>query len=120
MGVIFGTPGTTYLSYSLVVSPNVYAVFPPRLSVRIYLSSYDCKLTLIQIAELFHHTVGCIHMLVGLLLWSYIMAAVHSILWCNAQDGVNGETLLVHVHAVLTKLYLKLQSHENPNSVLEL
>ena len=41
-GVIFGTPGTTYLSYSLVVSPNVYAVFPPRLSVRIYLSSDDC------------------------------------------------------------------------------
>ena len=41
-GVIFGTPGTTYLSYSLVVSQNVYAVFPPRLSVRIYLSSDDC------------------------------------------------------------------------------
>ena len=40
--VIFGTPGTTHLSYSLVVSPNVYAVFPPRLSVRIYLSSDDC------------------------------------------------------------------------------
>ena len=38
----FGTQGTTYLSYSLVVSPNVYAVFPPRLSVRIYLSSDDC------------------------------------------------------------------------------
>ena len=41
-GVIFGTPGTTYFSYSLVVSPSVYAVFPPRLSVRIYLSSDDC------------------------------------------------------------------------------
>ena len=36
------TSATTYLSYSLVVSPNVYAVFPPRLSVRIYLSSDDC------------------------------------------------------------------------------
>ena len=33
VGVIIGTPGTTYLRYSLAVSPNVYAVFPPRLSV---------------------------------------------------------------------------------------
>ena len=41
-GVIFGTPGTAYLRYSLAVSPIVYAVFPPRLSVRIYLSSDDC------------------------------------------------------------------------------
>ena len=31
-----------YLRYSLAVSPNVYTVFPPRLSVRIYLSSDDC------------------------------------------------------------------------------
>ena len=31
----FGTPGTAYLRYSLTVSSNVYAVFPPRLSVRI-------------------------------------------------------------------------------------
>ena len=28
VGVIFGTPGTAYLRYSLAVSPNVYAVFP--------------------------------------------------------------------------------------------
>ena len=27
------TPGTAYLRYSLAVSPNVYAVFPPHLSV---------------------------------------------------------------------------------------
>ena len=33
MGVIFGTPGAVYLRYSLAVSPNVYAVFPPSLSV---------------------------------------------------------------------------------------
>ena len=41
-GVILGIPGTTYLSCSPAVSPNVYAVFPLRLSVRIYLSSDDC------------------------------------------------------------------------------
>jgi len=42
MGVIFGTPGTVCLRYSLAVSPNVYAVFPPRLSVRVYLSVDNC------------------------------------------------------------------------------
>ena len=41
-GVIFGTPGTAYLCYSLAVSPNVYTVFPPRLSIRVYLSSNNC------------------------------------------------------------------------------
>ena len=41
-GVSFGTPGTVYLRYSLVVSPNVYAVFSLCLSVRVYLSSDDC------------------------------------------------------------------------------
>ena len=46
-GVIFATPGTTYLLYSLAVSPNVYAVFPPRLSIRVYLLSHNCQLTLI-------------------------------------------------------------------------
>ena len=40
-GVIFGTPGTAYLHYSLAVSPNVYAVFPPHSSVCVYLSSND-------------------------------------------------------------------------------
>ena len=42
VGVIFGTPGAVYHRYSLAVSPNVYAVFPLRLSVRVYLSSDDC------------------------------------------------------------------------------
>ena len=41
-GVIFGTPGAVYLRYSLALSPNVYAVFPPRLNVGAYLSSDDC------------------------------------------------------------------------------
>jgi len=41
-GVIFGTPGTAYPCYSLAVSPNVYTVFPPRLSFRVYLSSNNC------------------------------------------------------------------------------
>ena len=38
----FGKPGTAYLRYSLVVLPNVYAVFPPCLSVRVHLSSDNC------------------------------------------------------------------------------
>ena len=38
----FRTPGTTYLCYSLMVSPNVYAVLPPHLSLQVYLSSDDC------------------------------------------------------------------------------
>ena len=41
-GVLFGTPGTAHLHYSLMVSPNVYAVFHPCLSVRVYLSSNNC------------------------------------------------------------------------------
>ena len=42
MDVIFGTPGTTYLHYSLAVSLNVYTVLPSRLSVQMYVSSDDC------------------------------------------------------------------------------
>ena len=41
-GAIFGTPGTAYLCYSFAVSPNVYAVFPPHLSIQVYLSSDNC------------------------------------------------------------------------------
>ena len=41
VGIILGTPGITYLCYSLAVSLNLYTVLPPRLSVQIYLSSDD-------------------------------------------------------------------------------
>ena len=41
-GISFGTPGTAYLCYSFAVSPNVYAVFPPCLSIQVYLSSDNC------------------------------------------------------------------------------
>ena len=36
--VIFGTPGTTYLCYSLAVSPNVYAV-----SLHVWLPKYTFR-----------------------------------------------------------------------------
>ena len=39
MGVIFGTPGTVNLRYSLAVSLSVYTVFSPHLSVRFNLLS---------------------------------------------------------------------------------
>ena len=42
VGVIFGTPGTANLRYSLAVLPSVYTVFSPHLSVCLYLSSDDC------------------------------------------------------------------------------
>ena len=41
-GVISGKPVTTYLRYSLAVSPSVYMFFSLRLSVQLYLSYIDC------------------------------------------------------------------------------
>ena len=46
--VIFGTPGTWYLCYSLAVSPNVYAVF-----LHFWVSEYTCPPI---IANLLYHT----------------------------------------------------------------
>ena len=42
VGVIFGTPGTVNLRYSLAVSPSVYTVFSLHLTVRFNLLSDDC------------------------------------------------------------------------------
>ena len=46
VGVIFCTPGTVYLHYSLAVSQSVYAVFSLCLNVQLYLSSGDHQCTL--------------------------------------------------------------------------
>ena len=47
-GVIFGTPGTAYLCYSLAVLLSVYTVFSPCWSVWLYMLSDDCWLTLLH------------------------------------------------------------------------
>ena len=44
--VIFGTPGTAYLCYSLAVPLSIYKVFSSCWSVQLYMSSDDCCLTL--------------------------------------------------------------------------
>jgi len=46
VAILFGTLGTAYLLYSLVVPQSVYTAFSPHLSVRLYQLSDDCKLTL--------------------------------------------------------------------------
>ena len=43
VGTIFGTPGTTYLHYNLVVSSSVYSVF----SLRIRASDYTWRLIML-------------------------------------------------------------------------